>query len=118
MGIFTAIARADVAVLTQHNGLSHTGANLQETILNTNKANTKTFEFVFTRTVDDQIYSQPLIIPTWIAFHDEIRLINFLNGVRCLHEGNGGRVYTSGPPTNFEITASNMRLPSSSKLKM
>ena len=55
-------ARADVAVLTHHNNLSHTGANLEETLLATNNVNTNTFGLLYTRPVDDQIYAQPLIV--------------------------------------------------------
>ena len=56
------LSRADVAVLTEHNNLSHTGANLAETVLNTSNVNTNSFGLLYSRPVDDQIYSQPLIM--------------------------------------------------------
>lgn len=56
-----ATARGDVSVLTQHNDLARTGANLKETVLNTQNVKAEQFGLVFTRNVDDQIYAQPLI---------------------------------------------------------
>ncbi|HTI98436.1 MAG TPA: PA14 domain-containing protein [Dongiaceae bacterium] len=51
-----------VAVLTEHNNLAHTGANLEETTLNVANVNTNTFGLIYTRPVDDQMYAQPLIM--------------------------------------------------------
>jgi hypothetical protein len=51
-----------VAVLTHHNDLARTGANLQETELNTQNVNSNQFGLICTRTVDDEIYAQPLIM--------------------------------------------------------
>src|SRR5262245_28953023 len=51
-----------VAVLTQHNDLNRSGANLQEKLLNTNNVNTNQFGLLFRRTVDDEIHTQPLIM--------------------------------------------------------
>lgn len=48
-------------MLTQHNNLSRTGANLSEHMLNIKDVNTNTFGLLFTRAVDDQIYAQPLV---------------------------------------------------------
>ncbi|HTB84156.1 MAG TPA: chitobiase/beta-hexosaminidase C-terminal domain-containing protein [Candidatus Sulfotelmatobacter sp.] len=62
LAALTTPAYAEVAVLTEHNNLSHTGANLQETILTTTNVNTNTFGLLCTHPVDDQIYAQPLIV--------------------------------------------------------
>jgi PKD repeat protein len=54
-------APVTVSVLTQHNDLSRTGANLFETLLKTNNVNSGQFGMLYTRPVDDQVYAQPLI---------------------------------------------------------
>ncbi len=53
---------AQSGVLTQHNNISRTGWYSQEKILNTKNVKAGFFGKIFTRTVDDQIYAQPLVM--------------------------------------------------------
>lgn len=47
----------------QHNDLDRTGANLNETVLNTHNVNSNRFGLLFARAVDDEIFAQPLLVP-------------------------------------------------------
>src|SRR6187549_3841558 len=51
-----------VNVLTHHNDNGRTGANLNETTLNTSNVSVSQFGKLFARDVDGQIYAQPLYV--------------------------------------------------------
>lgn len=55
-------SHAQVDVLTQHNDNFRTGANLQETVLKPSNVNQTGFGMLFKRVVDDQLYTQPLVV--------------------------------------------------------
>jgi hypothetical protein len=57
-----ACAQARVDVLTQHNDNSRTGVNLRETLLTPANVNQTRFGMLFKRVVDDQLYTQPLVV--------------------------------------------------------
>lgn len=60
--LITFISYSQTSVLTQHNDLARTGWNRNEVILNTKNVNKTSFGEIFSRTVDDQIYAQPLVV--------------------------------------------------------
>src|SRR5579883_2180563 len=51
-----------ISVLTHHNDIRRTGANLNETILNTSNVKPGSFGKLFERKVDGQIYAQILYV--------------------------------------------------------
>lgn len=51
-----------ISVLTQHNDNTRAGLNNKETVLTTANVNSKQFGKLFTLSVDDQVYAQPLVV--------------------------------------------------------
>jgi hypothetical protein len=67
-------------VLTQHNDNARTGANLRETVLTPANVNKAQFGMLFKRTVDDQLYTQPLVV-TGVAVGGGTRDLVFVTTV-------------------------------------
>jgi len=65
LGVFhVGAASESVSVLTNRYDINRSGANLNETILNTSNVNVQQFGKLFTRQVVGDIYAQPLYYPT------------------------------------------------------
>jgi Malectin domain len=68
-------------VLTQHNDLARTGANLNETVLNTSNVRTGTFGKLHSYPVTGQVYAQPLYVAQAIAGKNVVYLATEANNV-------------------------------------
>ena len=98
-----------VSVLTQHNDNTRSGWNDNETALTTSNVNVQQFGAVFTLTVDDQVYAQPLVVghvAVGDGYHNVVYIATVNNTVYA-YDGDNGNLYWQ---ENF--TAPGMRAPS------
>src|SRR5260370_32943018 len=87
-----ALASAQPAdVLTQHNALARTGANLNETVLTPATVNKDRFGKLFDVPVDGMIYAQPLVV-SGLAIKGRTR------NVVCAPTGHNSRYFIAGAP--------------------
>ncbi|MDQ2832301.1 MAG: hypothetical protein M3Y50_00875 [Acidobacteriota bacterium] len=75
-----AVSFAQVDVLTQHNNNGRTGVNLRETVLTPANVNPGHFGMLFKRVLDDQLYTQPLVV-TGVAVGGGTRDLVFVTTV-------------------------------------
>src|SRR6267143_2507872 len=103
-----------VSVLTQHNDNTRSGWNDNETALTTSNVNVQQFGAVFTLTVDDQVYGQPLVVGHVFigAFYHNVVYIATVNNTVYAYDGDNGRLYWRKsftapgmrPPRNTDMT--------------
>jgi hypothetical protein len=102
-----------VSVLTQHNDNTRAGWNENETALTTTNVNVQQFGEVFTLSVDDQVYAQPLVagnVSIGGSSHNVV-LVATVNNTVYAYDGDNGVLYWQ---KNF--TASGMRPPRNSDM--
>jgi len=103
-----------VSVLTQHNDNTRAGWNDDETALTTSNVNVQQFGKLFTLTVDDQVYAQPLVVGHVFignGYHNVVYIATVNNTVYAF-DGDNGTLYwrksftASGmrPPRNTDMT--------------
>ena len=96
------------SVFTQHNDNTRAGINDHEKILTTANVNTKQFGKLFTLSVDDEVYSQPLVfsnLPIGTGKNNVVFIATVNNSIYAF-DGNNGNLYWK---KNF--TVSGMRPP-------
>src|SRR5437588_7453073 len=103
-----------ISVLTQHNDLTRAGWNSQEKKLTTSNVNANQFGKLFTLSVDDQVYAQPLVVGN-VTMASNIRNVAYIatvNNSIYAYDGDTGYLfwkknYTAAgmrPPKNTDMT--------------
>src|SRR5437764_627961 len=103
-----------ISVLTQHNNNTRAGLNNQEKKLSTSNVNTQHFGKLFTLSVDDQVYAQPLLVGNLSisSGSHNVVYIATVNNTIYAYDGDSGKPYwkknytASGmrPPKNTDMT--------------
>jgi len=97
-----------VSVFTQRNNNTRAGLNNQETKLTTTTVNTGQFGKLFTLSVDDQVYAQPLVVGSVAISHitHNIVYVATVNNSVYAFDGDDGTLYW-----NKNYSAPGMRAP-------
>ena len=84
ISLYTAVAKAQVDIPTQHNDKERTGANLRESVLKPSNVDPGHFGMLFKHLVDDQLYTQPLVLTNVLVgggYHDVVFTTTVNNSV-------------------------------------
>ncbi|MDB5152477.1 MAG: hypothetical protein JWR54_1228 [Mucilaginibacter sp.] len=84
-----------ISVLTQHNNNTRAGLNNQEKKLTTSNVNSTQFGKLFSLTVDDQVYAQPLLVGS-LAINSgthNVAYIATVNNTLYAYDGDSGKLY-------------------------
>jgi hypothetical protein len=103
-----------ISVLTQHNSNTRSGLNDQEKKLTASNVNLSQFGKLFTLSVDDQVYAQPLVfgnLNIGTGPHNVVFIATVNNSIYA-YDGDSGKLYwkknytVSGmrPPRNTDMT--------------
>jgi len=106
-------AYAIPSVWTQHNDNSRSGDNLSETVLSPSNVNSSTFGKLYTVSLDDESYGQPLYIPGVVvgsATHNMVFATTVNNSVYGVDADSGAQLWhVNLTPSGASVpTAANM----------
>jgi len=91
----TTVNTQHISVLTQHNDNTRAGLNNQETKLTTANVNAKQFGELFSLSVDDYVFAQPLVVgnlPISSGTHNVVFIATVNNSVYA-YDGDNGKLY-------------------------
>jgi hypothetical protein len=103
-----------ISVLTQHNNNTRSGYNDKEIKLTTGNVNKQQFGKLFSLSVDDQVYAQPLIVANLIISNTKhnVAFIATVNNTVYAYDGDSAELYWQKnftapgmrPPRNTDMT--------------
>ena len=102
-----------ISVVTQHNDNTRAGLNNLELILTTSNVNTTTFGKLFTMTIDDQVYAQPLMVGNLAigSGNHNVLFVATVNNTVYAYDGDNGSLYWKN-----NYTQTGMRPPNSTDM--